>query len=115
MCADDRRLRALSGGLVAAALVPHRVHDHDRIHERSQQRLHGWIQVSELLISGAIQLPQVHASDAEPGLDLLPGRPLLDRRRSLVPVGVHTGQELPLGLRITPCVRLEPPAPNRMH
>jgi len=36
------------------------------------------------------------ASDEEPGLDLFPAGSLLGRRQSLVPVGVHTGQEPPL-------------------
>jgi hypothetical protein len=49
------------------------------------------------------------------GPDLFPGHPLLSRRRPLAPVGLHTGQELPLGVRITPGVRLEPPAPYRLH
>jgi len=97
--------------LVTATLVLHRIHDHDCIHERRQRCPHGWSQVGELLLSRVVQLPSVHASDAEPGLDLFPGHPLLSRRLPLVPVGLHAGQELPLNLGITPSVRLEPPAP----
>jgi len=53
---------------------------------------------------GEPALPPVHASDAEPGPDLLPGHPLVRRRQPLIPLGVHTTQELPLRLRITPGV-----------
>ena len=91
----ERRQRTQQHGhviaLVAATLVLHRVHDYDCIHERRQRCSHGWIQVGEVLLSRAVQLPPVHASDAEPGPDLFPGHPLLSRRRPLAPVGVHTG------------------------
>jgi hypothetical protein len=72
-------------------------------------------QVGELLLSQAIQLPPVHASHAELGPDLLPAQPLFRRRQTLVPVGVDTSQELPLRLGVTPGVRLEPPALDRLH
>jgi hypothetical protein len=73
---------------VATALVVHRIHDHDRIHECRQECSRGRRQVGELLLSRAIQLPPVHASDAELGPDLLPAHPLFRRRRTLVSVGV---------------------------
>jgi len=101
--------------LVTPTLILHRIYDHDRVHECRQQRLHGRIQVSELLVSWAVQLPSVHASDAEPGPDLFPGRSLPVRRQPIVSVGVHAGQELPLSLRVTPGIRLEPPAPDRLN
>ena len=41
----------------------------------------------DLLLSRTIQLPPVHASDAEPGPDLLPAHPLFRRRRTLISVG----------------------------
>ena len=53
-------------------------------------------QVGEPLLRRAIQLPPVHASDAEAGPDLLPVHPLFRRRRTLVPVDVDASQELPL-------------------
>ena len=43
--------------------------------------------------AGESALPPVHTSDAEPGPDLLPGHPLLRRRRPLIPVGFHTSQK----------------------
>jgi hypothetical protein len=73
--------------LIAAALVPHRIHDHDRIHECRQGHSRGRRQVGELLLSRAIQFPPVDASDAELGPDLLPAHPLFRRRRTLVSVG----------------------------
>ena len=73
---------------VAAALVTNRIHDHDRVHECRQGCSRGRRQVGELLLSRAIQLPPVHASDAELGPDLLPAHQLFRRRRTLVPVGV---------------------------
>jgi hypothetical protein len=45
-------------------------------------------QVGELLLSRAIQLPPVHASDAELGPDILPAHPLFRSRRTLISVGV---------------------------
>jgi hypothetical protein len=48
----------------------------------------GMWQVGELLLSRAIQLPPVHASDAELGPDLLPAHPLFRRWRALVSVGL---------------------------
>jgi len=74
--------------LVAAALVLHRIHDHDRVRQCRQGCSRGRRQAGELRLSRAIQLPPVHPSDAEPGLDLLPAYPLVRRRRTLVPVGV---------------------------
>jgi hypothetical protein len=44
--------------------------------------------VGELLLSRAIQLPPMRASDAELGPDLLPAHPLFRRRRTLISVGV---------------------------
>jgi hypothetical protein len=102
-------------GLVAATLVLYWVDDHDRIHEGCQRCPHGWIQVGEVLLSRPVQLPSVHASDAEPGPDLFPGHPLLSRWRPLVLISVHQGQELPLAVRVAPGVRLEPLAPYRLH
>jgi hypothetical protein len=72
-------------------------------------------QVGELLLSRAIQLPPVHASDAEPGSDILSAHPLFRRRRTLISVGVDASEELPLRLGVTPGVRLEPPALDRLH
>jgi hypothetical protein len=45
-------------------------------------------QVGELLLSQAIQLPPVHASDAELDSDILPAHPPFRRRRTLISVGV---------------------------
>jgi hypothetical protein len=101
--------------LIAAALVLYRIHDHDRVHECRKENSRGRRQVGELLLSRAIQLPPVHASDAELGPDLLPAHPLIRRRRTPVPVAVDASQELPLRLRITPGVRREPPALDRLH
>jgi len=57
-------------------------------HECRQGYSRGGRQVGELLLSRAIQLPPVHASDTELGPDLLPAPPLFRRRRTLVSVGV---------------------------
>ena len=88
----------------------YRVDDHHRIQERRQRHPHSWTQVTELLLSRAVQLPSVHASDAEPGPDLFPGHPLLSRRRPFAAISVDAGQELPLTPWIAPGVCLEPPA-----
>jgi hypothetical protein len=45
-------------------------------------------QVGELLLSQAIQLPPVHASDAELNSAILSAHPLFRRRRTLISVGV---------------------------
>jgi hypothetical protein len=45
-------------------------------------------QVGELLLSQAIQLPPVHASNAELNSDILPAHPLFRRRRTLISAGV---------------------------
>jgi hypothetical protein len=63
--------------------------------------------------AAVIQLPPVHASDAELGPDLLPAHPLSRRRRTLVPVGADASLELPLRLGVTPGVRPEPPRSPR--
>jgi hypothetical protein len=73
--------------LVAAALVLDRIHDHDRVHECRQGCLRSPRQVGELLPSRTIQLPSVHASDAELGPELLPAHPLIRSRRPPVSVG----------------------------
>lgn len=101
--------------LVGLTLVLHRVDDHDRVQERRPRHPHSWTQVTELLLSRAVQLPSVHASDAEPGPDLFPGHPLLSRRRPFAAISIDAGQELPLTLRIAPGVCLEPPATYRLY
>src|SRR5215831_7157296 len=109
----QRRSRARR--LVVTALVLDWVNDDHGIHELSQLRTSRRAQGSELLLRGAIQFPLVHASDAEPGADLLPAHALLRRRRPLAAVAVHPREELPLGIGVAPSVRLEPPAPHRLH
>jgi hypothetical protein len=74
--------------LVAAALVLHRIHDHNRVHERRQGCSRRRGQAGEHLLGRAVQLPPVHASDAEPGLDLFPAHPLVRRRQIPVSVAV---------------------------
>src|ERR1039458_6646581 len=69
----------------------------------------------EFLLRGPVQLPLVHASDAELGADLLPGHALPRRRQPVGAVAVHARQELPLGAGVAPGVCLEPPAPYRLH
>ena len=74
--------------LVAAALVLNRIHDHNRVHERGEGCSRSRRQAGELLLSRAVQLPPVHASDAEPGLNLFPAHPLVRRRQIPVSVAV---------------------------
>jgi hypothetical protein len=74
--------------LVAAALVLHRIRDHDRVHDAARDTRPARAQVGELLLSQAIQLPPVHASDAELNSDILSAHPLFRRRRPLISVGV---------------------------
>ena len=74
--------------LVAAALVLHRIHDHNRAHERCEGCSRSRRQAGELLLGRAVQLPPVHASDAEPGLNLFPAHPLVRRRQIPVSVAV---------------------------
>ena len=45
-------------------------------------------QAGELLLGRAVQLPPVHTSDAEPGLDLFPAHPPVRRRQIPVSVAV---------------------------
>jgi hypothetical protein len=71
--------------------------------------------VNRLEETAAVQLPSVHASDAEPGPDLFPAHTLLSRRRPFAAISVDAGQELPLTFRIAPGVRLEPPAAHRLY
>jgi hypothetical protein len=71
--------------LAGPTLVLHRVDDHHRIQERRQRHPHSWAQITELLLSRTIQLPSVHASDAEPGPDLFPGHRHLSRESAFRP------------------------------
>ena len=82
--------------LVAAALVLHRIHDHNRVHERCEGCSRSRRQAGELPLSRAIKLPPVRASDAELGPDPFPAHPLIRSRRTFVPVSVDASQELPL-------------------
>ena len=57
------------------------------VHECRKENPRGRRQVGKLLLSHAIHLPPVHASDAELGADLIPAHPLT-RRRPIISVGV---------------------------
>ena len=61
---------------------------HEIIRRIHQEPRAAQAQVGELLLSRAIQLPPVHASDAELGSDILSAHPLFRRRRTLISVGV---------------------------
>ena len=61
---------------------------HEIIRRIHQEPRAAQAQVGELLLSRAIQLPPVQASDAKLGLDILPAHPPFRRRRTLDSVRV---------------------------